>query len=798
MKIPYFCCIGAELKRYQKDFDFMNQVYLYKIPVEDTVEEVLSEDYFKAVSDTVLQDDIVYIYEAAAEKLHICRFNKENGHITAIKLASGIPELEPGKILVSDQNGNIAASDLSIEYIKDTLSILHCTAQLSDTVDTTTVVMLDELDAFETLDSRPSYKAAGAIVVDNFGNRGIIESVDQGNQTAVIVTIYTAVKSVNGKKGDVVLTGEDISADVSEQTDTVQGHLQTLHNNIKDIELFKFPNATIVGEPTINHGQVSGFSANNYLQFPTILDLHNKPFVIDFCFTTGNDVTTQQNILDSQFGLALAIANGKGLMAISHNGTSWAGSVVGTMNIQPNTTYYARMSWNRMNYQTQLSTDGTTYTPDMNFGSTQSPYPRTMFIGGCSGSAIGHTPHPFGGTINLNYAYLTVEGQIVWQGMDDAGLATRMDIDAGNISYAGKEKIKDIARNGNISNCITEIPQDIKLELNNGLLTLKAGSKVYVPNGQGVFDAVTITSDLGHPAVTGNRTIIVYKVAGSGGLNYQAVGTMSSGSTDSLAGTPWHIWYDTTNNIIKQYGDDGVTPSTGHSFPIAIVTVTNGTITSIDQVFNGFGYIGSTVFALPGVKGLIPNGRNEDGSLKNTNVTIPSVKTSTLGGTYNRNFIINSDGGITITTNSFVYRENENILYLNNESKIYSFVVGKVEYTQDKITSFIVKTTFHAVDYNDTEYIAHQAMPSDRYIDLTLGASGSRYTAPADGFVTIKISSTAGWTQLRNETAGGLIVCDGLAAHAGMLLPVSKGDIFEVEHPGSVSMFRFIYANGSK
>ena len=35
----------------------------------------------------------------------------------------------------------------------------------------------------------------------------------------------------------------------------------------------------------------------------------------------------------------------------------------------------------------------------------------------------------------------------------------------------------------NVTNCITKIPQDIKLELNNGTLTLKAGSKVYVPNG---------------------------------------------------------------------------------------------------------------------------------------------------------------------------------------------------------------------------------------------------------------------------------------------------------------------------
>jgi hypothetical protein len=48
----------------------------------------------------------------------------------------------------------------------------------------------------------------------------------------------------------------------------------------------------------------------------------------------------------------------------------------------------------------------------------------------------------------------------------------------------------------NVTNCITEIPQDIKLELNNGTLTLKAGSKVYVPNGAGVFDVVTVPSDV--------------------------------------------------------------------------------------------------------------------------------------------------------------------------------------------------------------------------------------------------------------------------------------------------------------
>ena len=46
------------------------------------------------------------------------------------------------------------------------------------------------------------------------------------------------------------------------------------------------------------------------------------------------------------------------------------------------------------------------------------------------------------------------------------------------------------------TNRILEIPQDIKLELNNGTLTLKAGSKVYVPNGAGVFDVYSFPSDV--------------------------------------------------------------------------------------------------------------------------------------------------------------------------------------------------------------------------------------------------------------------------------------------------------------
>ena len=227
--------------------------------------------------------------------------------------------------------------------------------------------------------------------------------------------------------------------------DDIETDITGIKSKIEDIELFKFPNATIIGEPTIQNGQVSDFSTVSYLQFPFIVDLHNKAFEINFCFTTATNVQTQQNILDSKFGLALAIKDGKGLMAISSDGQSWnIGNTTGTMNIESNTTYYAKLTWNGIQYKTALSTNGEDYTEDMVLVGAQAPHPTTIFIGGCDTLATGHEPHPFLGTINLNNANLIVSGNVIWSGMDDAGLATRMATDMSNIDEAGVGKVKEI------------------------------------------------------------------------------------------------------------------------------------------------------------------------------------------------------------------------------------------------------------------------------------------------------------------------------------------------------------------
>ena len=254
-----------------------------------------------------------------------------------------------------------------------------------------------------------------------------------------------------------------------------------------------------------------------------------------------------------------------------------------------------------------------------------------------------------------------------------------------------------------ITNCLTEIPQDIKLELSSGTLKLKAGSEVYVPNGAGVFDTVTIASDITVTKNTNescfvfyiNNTLYVWEVSGA-----------TSGSTaPSGTGT----WYDTTNNKIKRYVSGSQTLE-GLSLPIAIVGFSNGAISSIDQVFNGFGYIGSTLFALPGIKGLIPNGRNDDGTLKNIEIVSSQVWTRTWLSNPNYHDLSLATSGIGINTNP--YNANENFVYNAGGAKVTDRVVfGRMEYNSSSpwnVTKLLVKTAFHAVDYNDYQALSNK------------------------------------------------------------------------------------------
>lgn len=215
---------------------------------------------------------------------------------------------------------------------------------------------------------------------------------------------------------------------------------------ISNLSLFKFPNVTIMGEPTIQNGQVSDFSLDDYMQFPFLVDLGARHFVINMCFTTGENVSIQENILDSNKGLALAVRNGKFVMALSADGETWFNEYEGWMDVQPNTTYYVRIRYDLMSYKLEVSTDKENYEviASADFA-LFTLYPKQIIIG------RGIEEHVFTGSINLNYCDLSINGSIIWTGMDDAGLSTRLATDLSNIDQAGVEKIKEISSEKNIT-----------------------------------------------------------------------------------------------------------------------------------------------------------------------------------------------------------------------------------------------------------------------------------------------------------------------------------------------------------
>lgn len=182
--------------------------------------------------------------------------------------------------------------------------------------------------------------------------------------------------------------------------------------------------------------------------------------------------------------------------------------------------------------------------------------------------------------------------------------------------YNGSNKLKSVYVGSENTNCITSVPNNIKYTISNGRLVVKAGSYIYAPNGSGIFSKIAITTD------------ITSDTGGYSGLYAIAVDALTlqpswlsiltntvSGSTALSSPPSLQGWYDTTNNVIKRYNNGWQSPI--FSLPVAKVTSDGTNITSVEQVFSWWSYIGSHQFFLPGIKGLKSNGFKPNGTYNN-------------------------------------------------------------------------------------------------------------------------------------------------------------------------------------
>ena len=406
------------------------------------------------------------------------------------------------------------------------------------------------------------------------------------------------------------------------------------------------------------------------------------------------------------------------------------------------------------------------------------------------------------GQLVENEFYITPDGGTIPEVNTDTNQQV-LSNDGTNLSWRNEQ----VGYN-QITNCITEIPQDIKLEINNGTITLKAGSKVY--NGNGIMKTTTTDITSANANYDGQVMLALSKdfdVLLTGFVPGESVSELPT-STASFK-----IYYNTTDKKCYLDTTDGWQEC---SLPIALGTSTVSSWVSIDQVFNGFGFVGSTIFALPEVKGLSPNGNDSLTGIKKNNIisieniltyTCPNITANVILDLYANKIAINSQAFDKPTTDLIFFDEINNYNYagLGISNDIW---VGSARIENGKIVLFNPKHPISLVDKNDSSWVAQQAMPSKKYINLELGISGTVYTAVANGYIQLVKQATAANQYLvaYDTNLPSTVVDENTIAikwstsgvNDVLYFPVRKGQQFIIGYTfgGQTIAFRLIFAQG--
>lgn len=335
-----------------------------------------------------------------------------------------------------------------------------------------------------------------------------------------------------------------------------------------------------------------------------------------------------------------------------------------------------------------------------------------------------------------------------------------------------------------ITNCITEVPQRVKLELVDDCVVLKAGSVVIVPNGfeeDGTtqkFDYVTIESDLTQSiAFNGsydNVTLCYNADTETLGV-FRRTTENGSGTENVTLG----YYYNTSTNLVSYYADS-TADGYRYSLPLGIFSNSAASITSINDVFNGFGYIGQCTFVDKGVKALRANGRNEDGTLNNIETVSNKISVVNLDGQTSilsfftgeklygygvDNYIIQDSKPTITTTSAMWYSPKDNYTYSTADTGATwrvtdRFYVGQLTKTDatGNITFMTPKKSFRAIDYSEFEEVDVSSFVS--VPDYTTGvAVANGYVTQYPCYVYAYTSALAAWGTFKLYADGVEVFC---------------------------------------
>ena len=239
-------------------------------------------------------------------------------------------------------------------------------------------------------------------------------------------------------------------------------------------------------------------------------------------------------------------------------------------------------------------------------------------------------------------------------------------------------------------------------------------------------------------------------------------------------------------------------------------------LTSFIQATSTASELGSlTEAGVPNITGQLSFVSAGEGSTANGSLSLVYNKL-TNGGLASQNPIFSNNGvgnlfyNFSASQSSPIYG-NSNTVQPQSIKYYYYIVVGTVSKTPvqvdiDNITTDLngkADRSLSNVDNTANILMAHNAMPSNKYVDLALGATGSYYTSPADGiFYIAKQGMDTESVSIHNVTVG-FNVQSMIPTNTGsvaMYIFAKKGDVVVVNYTASLTLFgfKFIYAQGAE
>lgn len=256
------------------------------------------------------------------------------------------------------------------------------------------------------------------------------------------------------------------------------------------------------------------------------------------------------------------------------------------------------------------------------------------------------------------------------------------------------------SQNGTISNCVLEIPQNIKCSIASNVVTLSSGS--VLTNTGATYATTTTTANqtytIDNSLADGNYLLCSNGVAIQAPL---ALSVTGSGASLPADGSTYTYFFNTTDKLIYKYAD-GAWSATSYCYPFALVTMSSGVATFAkdsngnDIIFNGACFVGTAIVTYPNIKGLIPNGLT-NGKYASKSMLSNALRITQLSAfTGDRILLCNSVGGVGVlydlTLTIGGYDAKTNTIYRGSGTAISDQMeLGVVSMSGGIITDFTIR-----------------------------------------------------------------------------------------------------------